>query len=39
MLKPLLKNNYKDIFKDESLVDLFLNQFILEIKGGYFDED
>ena len=39
MLKPFIKNHYKDIFKDETLFDRFLEEFLTEIKKGYFTSD
>jgi hypothetical protein len=38
-LKPFLKNNYKEIFKDCSLFDQFQMKFIDEIKNGFFTAD
>eukprot|EP00347_Sterkiella_histriomuscorum_P021190 403334904 len=39
LLKPFLKNNYKEIFNDESLSERFLYKFNEYLKNGYFNDD
>ncbi|CDW86409.1 UNKNOWN [Stylonychia lemnae] len=39
LLKPFLKNNYKEIFRDQSLIDKIRDNFLKQLKLGYFSED
>ena len=39
MLRPFIKNHYKDMFKDDSLYNIFREEYLAEIRKGFFKED